>query len=294
MNKKNFKKCQVGFLSLVLALTSINVNAFSMELLKLDPSCNHINVSKTFNELSPCEFGDVEDYEYIYCKDCGGLIEKKIKVKESMHGQETFVEDGVKKCKFCGRAINEKIDLKEGIMRIEEVPKYQEILKKVKTELYANYDYKRSMYDDWLKMSEKGLDKTDSEYYSKVIIIKGKNDKLKPLDISKLDEDLNCKNDHNHMILIIKQNKNLDDKEAKVTLNYKCLDCNYDSYITYKKDEIDTVSKRRTLAKTDKNLETFWNEIGLLKDGSDIATNVDELNFFEKIMVFFDKLFNRE
>lgn len=260
---------------LLILISFSNITAFANTNL-----CSHENVYETLKVPYSCEFGDMENTICIYCKDCGKLIEEKETVVKDMHGIKTYIENDQIKCKICDRPVNEKVRLKNKVITKEEVSKYQDLVIKLKEELYPNIDAKRASYEKWLEDVEFGINNIDDKYYYKTCYLTGVIKELQPLDLSKLNSDLKCKNSHEHLILFIKLNKNLDDNDAKLILNYKCMDCNYDEYITYDKSKIDSLEERKELAKNNVALETFFEETNLLEE-----------SFLNKVINFFKKIF---
>lgn len=290
MYKKMLSKSFFTLFVVAIVTSLTPLKAFAIDFDKPDPNCPHNNIGETFNQPYPCELGDAEDILYVYCKDCGGLLEEKIAVKESLHGEPNSIridENGNKICTICNRPVEEVLDLKEGIVKKEEVPKYLDEAEKMQTVLYPIIESNKKNYEEYKAKSKAGIFQTEMTRYRKIKFITGENKKLELLNVSKLDENYVCKGEHIHLIADITQSRDLNSEDANCIINYKCLDCIYEEEVVYDKDEIDTIEKRKAIAAEKEELKEFWYELGMLDEEAEESN----LSFFEKIIAFIKSLF---
>lgn len=281
-NLKNLlTKLTLGTITFGMCMSINAINANAIDLGELDPNCEHKNVYETFNEPYPCQLGDAEDTLYVYCGDCGGLIEEKIAVKPTNHGYNKYTdENGVERCELCNRPVNEKPFFKN--VKIDEVQQCIEKIESLETDVYIPIDQKKMYFKNFVDLSNNGMEKIEGQYARKDYILSGKDEKINPaIDFSKLDENFICKNGHKHESLEILQNEG-----GSIGLVYQCHDCLYFEQIVYEADEIDTKEEREALAKENEQLADFWSELGLIDEPA------KNLSFFDKIMNFFKNLFN--
>ena len=296
--KSLIKKITSTALITVLLLSFIQTKTFAINFDDPNPNCKHEHKEETFSEPAPCELGDHESTLYVYCKDCGGLLEEKIGIKKSIHGKESasYVdEEGIKRCHMCDRPIEEKVNLKDGVIKKEEIERYMQIRNKAKTDFYPVFDYNKEAYKTFIEKSNKGIQEIENGLITYTKFKTGKNQEIEPLDFSKLDENFICKGKHRHLLVDFIQTKNLNTKDASLDISYICLDCSFNENIVYTKSQIDTVEKRIKLANENSDLKEFWTKLNLL-DKEDVQINnsnnekVDTNIFLDTIRKILDNI----
>lgn len=209
----------------ILLVFIMTLSFISCSSKETNETCTHENIERVESSEIKCHMEDKEIETKYVCKDCGKVLDIQKVYAKDPHGTVVEIKDGEEYCKYCG----EKVDFGY----IESIKEKREEFSKCQNGYY-------------LEQNDKYI------YYIKSI--KGKNKKVKDIDIDSFGV---CKEGkHEHIYFVVYQS--LDSENPFLDAKYSCGDCIYTKSSGVMFEDIDSVAKKEDLASRIEEFDEYF------------------------------------